>query len=595
MASHDSNDPFHRRNRSTPQLIPLQDFSRPPDFEDDDSGTHAQHRRTLSDRGRSLFGNRESVAERNRFSTRYAPIREGSPSPTRRNAGAPRAQLSIPETNIHDSQDGDELSPIDDRLGLQEAIGFAGLSFQGEPTYHTTTAASPPYDQARRPSFRARTESGSSMTLHDSDESQGYFSPDYSDTARLTADIHLQQLSPPGPSTPRAQRQDRSSFQTVHFLTPEAASTSRANDDLPAIEAGLRTPDDGGLRRSSSRIKSLSPSAASPLQRAGTIVRNISQRVVNLSNEPELVERSIKRKSSLKAAAIVEPPPLKPLRLQAHDGASSPRPLTPPDEVPSPKREALPASVLWEKHANPFKGKSLGIFPPDHPLRIKLCDLLVHPVTEPCLFVMIVIQTILLAIDSSRNVYDDPRSKRWGTSWIDYGLLVLFVIYTAEIVVRVIVSGFIINPVEYSTINRRIGIRQAVLQKARSLFTPQRQPSVKRVDTTFGSQQPSILRAFTSTQMHAEPSGGSQQQQRVRLAQRAFLRHSFNRLDFIAVISFWISFVMGLSGIENSRHTYVFRMLSCLRILRLLLLTSGTTVSLAGVPYMWTLCAAAKS
>lgn len=50
--------------------------------------------------------------------------------------------------------------------------------------------------------------------------------------------------------------------------------------------------------------------------------------------------------------------------------------------------------------------------------------------TEPVLLVFIVTQTVLLAIDSARDVYQDPRSKRWGTSWIDYGLLVLFMIYT---------------------------------------------------------------------------------------------------------------------------------------------------------------------
>ncbi|GME60181.1 Ion transport [Neofusicoccum parvum] len=111
-------------------------------------------------------------------------------------------------------------------------------------------------------------------------------------------------------------------------------------------------------------------------------------------------------------------------------------------------------------------------------------------------------QTVLLAIDSARDVYKYPRSSHWGTTWIDYFLLALFVIYTIEIIIRVIVSGFIINPVEYSTINRQI------------------------------------------------------------------------------VVSFWISFIIGVFGVEEHNHAYVFRMLSCLRILRLLGLTSGTTVIL---------------
>jgi hypothetical protein len=79
-------------------------------------------------------------------------------------------------------------------------------------------------------------------------------------------------------------------------------------------------------------------------------------------------------------------------------------------------------------------------------------------------------------------------------------------------------------------------------------------------------------------QAQEDQPGHTRQQQRVRLARRAFLRHSFNRLDFLAVVSFWISFGLSIAQIESDRHVYVFRMLSCMRILRLLGLTSGTSV-----------------
>ena len=74
--------------------------------------------------------------------------------------------------------------------------------------------------------------------------------------------------------------------------------------------------------------------------------------------------------------------------------------------------------------------------------------------------------------------------------------------------------------------------------------------------------------------------GHGRQQQRNRLARRAFLRHSFNRLDFIAVVSFWISFALTTVNYENRHHVYVFRMMSCFRTLRLLGLTSGTSIIL---------------
>jgi hypothetical protein len=63
-----------------------------------------------------------------------------------------------------------------------------------------------------------------------------------------------------------------------------------------------------------------------------------------------------------------------------------------------------------------------------------------------------------------------------------------------------------------------------------------------------------------------------------RLARRAYLRHSFNRIDFIAVVSYWIALVLELTGVMTKHHIYIFRMLSCLRIFRLLGITEGTSV-----------------
>ena len=59
-----------------------------------------------------------------------------------------------------------------------------------------------------------------------------------------------------------------------------------------------------------------------------------------------------------------------------------------------------------------------------------------------------------------------------------------------------------------------------------------------------------------------------------------YLRHSWTRIDFIAVLSFWITFILAEFGAERSgsNHIAVFRALSVLRTSRLLAITSGTTV-----------------
>ncbi len=58
-----------------------------------------------------------------------------------------------------------------------------------------------------------------------------------------------------------------------------------------------------------------------------------------------------------------------------------------------------------------------------------------------------------------------------------------------------------------------------------------------------------------------------------------YLRHSWTRIDFIAIMSFWIAFALASAGVErNEYHIGLFRAMSVLRTARLLAITSGTTV-----------------
>ena len=259
---------------------------------------------------------------------------------------------------------------------------------------------------------------------------------------------------------------------------------------------------------------------------------------------------------------------------------------TPVEKLPSV--ELLPERPAPVVYANPLRGKSWGIFGPENRVRKWLCEVLVHPITEPIILILIIAQTVLLAVNAASDaVYHDTRLRGWGHTKFDYAIFGLFVVYTLELIARTIVSGFISNPTEYSTIDRSQGLKKAVLSKAQSFFTLEGDTSqAKGASETPGRRlsvepptQPSIVRSFTG-KPDLDVSGHSRQQQRARLARRAFLRHSFNRLDFVAVVAYWISFGLQIGRYETGRHVYVFNMLSCLRILRLLGLTSGTSIIL---------------
>ena len=393
----------------------------------------------------------------------------------------------------------------------------------------------------------------------DEPEQDTYFSPQDTDRTPLTDSRFLQPIA--------GAREPGSGLRAPPPNVGHSRSGSRLGDDLPHMEAGISRP------ASTMSTKSLSPSSASnPLSRAGTILRKASQRVVNLSNEPDTLENTLRRERSIREARMEEPPTFPAMQDYAHDERSSP----PPEKAQPP---SLPTEPL-QPHPNPLKGKSLGIFSPDSWIRLKLCEVLVHPITEPVILILIVVQTILLAIDSAKptEYTGTARPKAWDASWINFALLALFTIYTLEIIARIIVSGLIKNADEYSTLDIARGLRAALSDRVRTFFGPQRHITIKD-GAREAEQQPSILRSFTGAQLQIDQPGHSRQQQRVRLARRAFLRHGFNRLDFVAVVSFWIMFVLSQMMVEGNRHLFLFRMLSCLRILRLLGLTSGTSVS----------------
>ena len=518
-----------------PNQIPLQDLSKPGDALDERgrsrAGTGLFSRQSLI--GRGSRRNYESVAEE-------SPIDSAGPS---RNPFQP-PQTSYPEV----------ASPLDDLGGFAQAISSVGLSFNAPQSRELPSgpSASHGFDD------NASELDVVPLDAYDSHDPHGYNpSADEDDTVRLTDPRYLQ------PMSGAAGAEERRSTDTGHSMH---FGGSRLGDDLPHLEDGM------GSRRGSSardRSRSLSPSASSgALQRASSMVKSMSQRVVNLSNEPEVVQQTIEREE-LDKNARMDGPPVLPAMV---DYAFS-------NQQPQTAREKRSSSRLWRDRNNPFKGRSLGILGPNHPVRLWLCDILVNPFMEPFILIVIVIQTILLTVEDA--LPNRPNSVTWGSSKFDWVFLVIFIIYTLEIGSKILVSGLILNPVEYSTLNRNLGVRKAIAEKGRNLITPHRQPTVKKASMLQAEPQASILRTFTGMNgLDSEVYDDPLHKRRVRLAHRAFLRHSFNRLDFVAVVAFWVSFVLSVSGVEKTHQLYIFRMLSCLRILRLLAMTNGTSVSL---------------
>lgn len=480
--------------------------------------------------------------------TNYARVSEGSPVES-----SPTPGNSRRNPHPHEPEDA---TPIEDPGSFAQAISSVGLSFHG-PQLHAATSSRDDVSELDTVPLDA-------YSTHETNNYLG-FTDTYEDTAPLTDDRYLQPIS--GASGSKGTQDDLKSN------TGDGSHGSRLGDDLPNLESGL-----GARRRGSSgagdRSRSLSPGPGSALQRASSMVKSMSQRVVNLSNAPEVIEDSIRKEESWKNSRMEEPPQLPAIPDYAHDA-----PADPPVETETPRGKRS-SNRTWRYRNNPLKGKSLRLLAPDNPLRVRLCDVLVHPFTEPFILLVIIFQTVLLTVESAKSIWNSPPRAAWGASPLDYIYFCIFIVYTLELISKILVSGFIVNPVEYSTLNRSVGLKEALIERGKTLITPQRQFS-KKMSILPDEPQASIIRTFTGlNQLEQEVIDDPLQGRRIRLAHRAFLRHSFNRLDFVAVVSYWVSFLLDVSGVETRSQLYVFRMLSCLRILRLLALTNGTSVSI---------------
>ncbi|OAA61145.1 calcium channel subunit cch1 [Niveomyces insectorum RCEF 264] len=521
-----------------------------------------------------------------------SPYEQVSSAPTQRPGNLPsvvtywenpqpqHARQSNPWSHDHNTQ----AYQHDDPVSPESPIDVSGLQFALPPNIFQT---SPP--QAVSRSDTPSAEAFEAMSTAYYDDHQHLDTGSDSDRVPLTTSA--EPISGTLSATP-AEAQSRNSFQTIRDLD---SSPSRGRDttmlgyDLePGYTPNSRHQSYGNaLLPEGANRRSRSTSTSGAFQRTASIMRAMSQRVVDISGGGEALEQQALRERSrspsedgrrsynLPASMLVDtsyPSQNFGTPREKKDDAEFvvPQPPPPPDY-----RQPMPS---------PLRGKSLGVFSADNPIRLWCCDLLMLPWMESLILILIVLQAVLLAVEAAPDVWSPghARPDRWGKTPYDWAMLGLFVVFTLEIIMRVIVSGFVFNAPEYSTIDRKKGIRQgvraAVADQYRSFFQPQRQKSVRRPPVeTYGPS--TFARSLTLMQGQHLPET-YEEQQRMQLARRAFLRHSFNRLDFVAVVSFWISFVLGITGIEYERHIYLFRMLSCLRIVRLLSITKGNAIIL---------------
>ncbi|GAA5821176.1 hypothetical protein JCM11251_004500 [Rhodosporidiobolus azoricus] len=219
-------------------------------------------------------------------------------------------------------------------------------------------------------------------------------------------------------------------------LSP-ARSPSRAESGLPKSSSGsglsrkgTLSAMAGGLRRMSVRVVNLNGAAADEEDEVATDTTTNA-----LSRSPSSL-RGTRRTSSAVPG------------LGDDDGNSGVKDVL--DEEGHLNHSGGSCHGSQDKDQAPYRqlrGKTLGVFGPENSARRACAAVLTSAWTEPTILVLIILQVVVLTIQSSYNVYKHPRPQTgYFHTWEDYTLFAIFVSFSVEIVARIVVTGLVINP-----------------------------------------------------------------------------------------------------------------------------------------------------
>lgn len=263
-------------------------------------------------------------------------------------------------------------------------------------------------------------------------------------------------------------------------------------------------------------------------------------------------------------------------------------------------------------------GRSLKVFLPELPLRIRCHRIVSYPRVNTVIVSLIILQTCVLA-----NRQWDPQTLGYvvlGNNWQDYLVMAINIVYTVEIAAKIIAYGFYDDRVMFddlglgypsglfSSMGRYFGDtvvrsffgwlpRVKAKIHAHSAWSHHMAPESLQ-DKKPGTVDPVELGPFDDSHRILSSPPAAPPLRRLNKyntfvqttniekkvdemnLHRAYLRNNWQVVDFISMVCFWISLLFSIDHYDAKHHFLVFRALSCLRILRLLNLTQGTSIIL---------------
>lgn len=251
----------------------------------------------------------------------------------------------------------------------------------------------------------------------------------------------------------------------------------------------------------------------------------------------------------------------------------------------------------------PLFGKSLKQFGPDSTLRQACYLILTYPAMNQVFTLMLIIQVGILSYQQWK--YENGYVFNSAYTWADWILFVFYFVYTTEMVAKIIAFGLYDdsemvkalrlqryeNELQkfYAKLYKRMKSSK-YLKSSSHFFSSKfnrlrpRKKSSSFVNLTNGSN---IGISNSGLEENLTPDSDADDTPKDKTYSKhpihyAFFRTDWNRVDFVSIVCFWVSFFLSLNRKDIGKYQ-VFRSLMCLRILRLLNITKGSRVILRGL------------
>lgn len=244
--------------------------------------------------------------------------------------------------------------------------------------------------------------------------------------------------------------------------------------------------------------------------------------------------------------------------------------------------------IPGRKRFQPLKlyGNSLGLISPTNKIRLKLASLQLHPMYKIAYQLLLTLFTALMAFRTYQPTQLDFLYS--FSYWVDYTAFFLCILFTLNDTAKVIAFGlwddsqmFAAYGKQYTTLMETFGLTKFL----------------KFLRNKYGAKIVSFIVPFQILDNEDEPAFQSKEHKGTLTnlsttaktknfeIPRAFLRSSWNRIDFTSTICFWMGLFLAIHEYDIKKGIRIFKTLAFLRILRLVNTDTGLSSILRGVKY----------